>query len=373
MRARIVTSLLLALLLAMPARAGIYNAAQPPALPDVTPGGVKALPTLDFYITLDKLISLRGETARATAWECRVVGEAANAAGTGPWMAAILLRDRPALTNNMRSYLELADRRPERLTLADKINLSSYLLQLNDFKGVMDLLQPLAENRELRDPRQFMIFANLGSACQRMGDLNLARRYLSQVGDYWPRDGQAIGLSKEQLAWLREAERYQMRLLLARDAKASDGLDPLFPVQFVGESGEYEAGQLASAQREKLPQQALPVVQQLLFWMPDDMRLYWLMGELLNVQGDVADAWKLLDRCSNTSGFFSPELKRHRQVLDEYLEKQKAKAKAAPPATAWLPDTSKLIAVGAGTGVVIAFLAFLQFREMRRRRQASLR
>ena len=57
------------------------------------------------------------------------------------------------------------------------------------------------------------------------------------------------------MAWYRRAEEAQLRLLELRfkEGKTASSLDALFPVSFIGESGEYEAGQLAAAEKEKSP------------------------------------------------------------------------------------------------------------------------
>src|SRR5262249_48715819 len=82
-------------------------------------------------------------------------------------------------------------------------------------------------------------------------------------------------------------------------SKYLERLDPLFPapgedgkaagepVRYVSESGKFEPGKIAAAEKAKLPKDAILVVEQLLIWMPDDLRLYWQLGELFNAHGDV--------------------------------------------------------------------------------------
>src|SRR5262249_27668567 len=76
-------------------------------------------------------------------------------------------------------------------------------------------------------------------------------------------------------------------------APGKDGKPPADPVQFVGESGRFEPGKIAAAEKAKLPKDAILVVEQLLIWMPDDLRLYWQLGELFNAEGDT-EAAKLI-------------------------------------------------------------------------------
>jgi len=69
--------------------------------------------------------------------------------------------------------------------------------------------------------------------------------------------------------------------------------DDLFHVAFTGPSGEYEAGNIAADQKEQLPADAVATVQQLLIWLPDDLRLYWLLGELYNAKGEYLTAGEI--------------------------------------------------------------------------------
>jgi tetratricopeptide (TPR) repeat protein len=294
----------------------------------------------------------------------------------------------PAKPDKRAPYLKRRDELQAKVdnraaTAEDFVNLSACYIYLGETQKAIELLEPVARNRE-QHQNNFMIFANLASAYQILGQLDRAFNYLQEVRDRFPAKGQAVaGLKTEEIDWYRESEKWQLRLLRLRlkeagsvqpgqPPKAPDAVDALFEASFTGDNGLYEAGKLAAGEKSKLPSNALAIVQQLMLWLPEpsglaDVRLYWLYGELLNADGDVKNAKDVLSRCSWDRNFNPPQLRDHRQVLVEALAEQK------PPPNSWLPDTSKLIAVGGGTAVVIAFLAFLQIREMRRRRQASLR
>ena len=71
------------------------------------------------------------------------------------------------------------------------------------------------------------------------------------------------------------------------------------PLRFVGPDGVYVAGDIDDKERKKLPPDAIAIVQQLVLWHPFDARLYWLLGELYNAEGDVETAFKILDECTN--------------------------------------------------------------------------
>ncbi len=124
------------------------------------------------------------------------------------------------------------------LKVADALDLSVLLMRLREDDQAVQLLTPFA----LRERSNFMIMANLASAYQASGRLDRAMEYLQQVQDIWPREWP--GLSKAQLDWNRELEKYQLRLVknryretLQRSTRAKETMDDLFdspqgPVQY---------------------------------------------------------------------------------------------------------------------------------------------
>lgn len=69
-------------------------------------------------------------------------------------------------------------------------------------------------------------------------------------------------------------------------------------MHFVNEAGSYQPGQLAAAEKAKLPPDAIQVVQQLLLWFPHETRLYWLLAELYAARGDLRAAATFFEMCS---------------------------------------------------------------------------
>jgi tetratricopeptide (TPR) repeat protein len=295
-----------------------------------------------------------------------------------------------------RQYLQrrdqlLARERAGRLTTAEAVDLSESLIRLRQYEDAVQLLTPLA----VRERGNFMVLANLATAHQLAGRLDRALGYLEQVDAVWPE--RWPGLSTAQLKWYRLAEKYQLRLVRSRlranlsgfgkGGSSAEQLDTLFvtdagPVQFRGESGGYQAGTLAASERAKLPPQAVALVQQLLVWLPgaapgmEDTRLYWLLGELYNADGDVTAASQILEKCVWSHRFDAPLLREHRQIVQAARPQPQAVTVetapvAAEPKATWIPDRRKLLVGGGLAALIVAALVYLQIRELRRRRRAA--
>jgi tetratricopeptide (TPR) repeat protein len=299
--------------------------------------------------------------------------------------------EQPPISPKRKHYLArrdelLAKDRRGNLTVEERVNLSEYLIRLGQYEKAVEVLTPTAA----QERRNFMVFANLATANQYAGRLDRAIGYLPTVRDIWPQEWP--GLSKEQLEWYRRVEKYHLDLAklryreIAGGAKPPNSLDNLFgTVRFVGESGQYEAGTLAAKEREKLPKDALAIVQQLQMWLPEDTRLYWLIGELYNAEGDVEAAAKIFDDCVWGRRFDNTELREHLKIVQAAKPKagplefepraassgQKAEPKDLDARPSWLPETKQLILVGGVAGLLVLGLVYLQVREFRRRRKQS--
>lgn len=259
-------------------------------------------------------------------------------------------------------------------SVQDLANLGACELRLGRPAEAIEVLTRAAT----RDRRNFTVLGNLGTAYQLAGQPVAALGRLAEARDVWPRE--CSGLTPIQLNWYRKVEGYQDRLirLRARESAAgrpADAPDDLFGVRFLSEGGTYRAGDLAPSERRKLPPDAVAVVQQLLIWLPADTRLYWLLGELLNAQGDISAAAEALDECLWARRFDSATLREHRRILREAV----ASAPPAPPTTSPEPAAPELppgwhfnrglaVGVGAGAGLLVGLLVYLQVREVRQRR-----
>ncbi len=167
-------------------------------------------------------------------------------------------------------------RKKEPLTAEEHIRLTGYLIRLQKFPEAEQALRAAYR----RHPTDFFILSNYGTYSHLTGDLTSAETYLREAIRRAPDDEK------------RRFEEYHLQLVTLRKQEGridfdSYKLDGLFSVRFVGESGEWEAGNLAESQRARLPQDAMRIVQQLLLWMPHDRRLSWLFAELANARGDL--------------------------------------------------------------------------------------
>ena len=237
----------------------------------------------------------------------------------------------PARAQYLRRARELAAAAASgRTSVPDPIDvdLGAVYIRLGQVGEAIDVLT----RASARDRRNPFVFANLGTADQLEGRWARAIDALQQAKDNWPQDWP--GLTPAQLKWYRRAEDYHLKLvrLRARESlgrptgstKATDAVDDLFGVHFVGDNGRYLAGRISGEELKKLPSDAIAIVQQLLIWLPGDSRLYWLLGELLNAHGDVGSAATVFDECLWTRRYDSPLLREHRQIVEQ------AKASQAP-------------------------------------------
>ena len=251
--------------------------------------------------------------------------------------------------------------------------------------------------------------------------------------------------NKKDFAWYGKCEKFQRQLVMLHSREKLTGpmtfatlatmqrLDPLFdpypmpkdekPLRFVGESGAFEPGKIAAAEKAKLPADAIEVVEQLLIWMPDDLRLFWLLGELLNAKGDVVSAQsvfkEIFSKYMQTDQEFQrlstlkdpkvrePLLKeRARELTEQFTKefpevgnrylalinfKEPPPAVAPPPAGAKEPNTPpaspetkpddtvvaplnvdlRALGVGLGAGGLAGFLFAWWVRDMMRRRSSE--
>ena len=231
-------------------------------------------------------------------------------------------------------------------------------LRLRDIDaGFADLHQAARDDRQ-----SFWALTALGTAYEQSGHYVEAVHHLDAARELrpraWPVPAEEAAAHRTENALLAVARQRMSERF--RSGRLQPQLDALFDVKFIGPSGEYEAGKIAPEQAAKLPKDAIATVQQLLFWMPDDARLYWLLGELYNAQGDIDSASAVFEEC--VGRFDAPDLKRHRQILWEARRRTRRAA-----ANEWIPEQKRWL-IAAGLAVpVLAGLAYFQLRQITRR------
>lgn len=286
----------------------------------------------------------------------------------------------------------------EGLSPGERLSYAACLLRQarsGDAMRVLEADKAKAQN----DPTYLLYLLELAAAYWESPDfqqraIDTQRQALAQ----WPKGPVA---NPHVSAWYRRAERLNLTWMEQRHREALVGartnvsLDALFPkVAFTGAGGQYEAGRIAPGQLDELPPDAELLVLQLVMWHPQDARLWWLYGELLNARGDVAGAFTVLDDVYRKRGLTNADdLRRHRAVLRQAAEGNAGAlptipfpmpprpaepgpppALAAPPSVASsssaLPEWRVLV-VGAGMGIIVGALVTFQWLEWRRRLQVQ--
>jgi hypothetical protein len=204
-----------------------------------------------------------------------------------------------------------AKQRLQPLSADELADLGGLYLRLGAPEKAVEILRPAARQH----PEHFQIAANLGTAWQMLGDLESALLVLDE----------AVRLAPETC---REFEQYhrklvKLRLAEGRLAQNFRSVDDLFSCRYVGKSGQPEAGGIAATEREKLPENAVAIVQQLALWLPNDGRLLWQLGELANASGDIRTAANILDGCVTELGIKSEELRARRLLYRQASEAQR--------------------------------------------------
>jgi tetratricopeptide (TPR) repeat protein len=319
---------------------------------------------------------------RMTLWNLRSIG------------LAEVPRENP-LRRRYVLVADLAQRQPlERFSLEQKIVLSATYLRRGNPAAALQLLRQLAR----AEPENLLVLENLTTAYHRAGELEAANDTMRQLKKAWPEQWtdlkepqqkflERVGWHQALYEWNRKVELYYAKLLRARfleksrksSALKDETLDSLF------DDGK-TPGPLTAVAKAKLPRDAAEIVQQLLVWLPDDNRLYWLLGEIYAAQGTAPDllaAYAIFDDLVDPQKrqYRPRELVAHYRRLQERVATLPAEGSAkmadlearldvveqkraeAAPAFDW-----RNLLVGFAAGFVLALFGFWQLREIRRRR-----
>ena len=234
------------------------------------------------------------------------------------------------------------------LPARDAAELASDLLRVMRVGEAEELLQPLTRARR-PDYAVLTTFSHIQAA---RGDWAWALEHQTIAQQEGVRArGDVGGLSKSQREWWESLDRSYLEHFYGIRAKAAasratlpaadrekfdeaEDILPLFPatgegepVKFVNDAGEYQPGTLASAERAKLPPDAVAVVQQMMLWFPDDVRLYWLLAELYAAEDDLESAASIFDECVGGLAHSNRKLlMEHRRAVRAVLDER-----AKPP------------------------------------------
>lgn len=295
----------------------------------------------------------------------------------------------------------------------DLLNYSAVLIRRGKADEAIGFLNEVKEAH----PDNFLLYSHLatahflGSADFRRSAPDVMEEALSKWPERWSEVDKEQKAFLEKQGWAepiydlnRKHETYLHRLMKLRARELAKkqttmALDALFvdkdnkPVKFVNENGKFEVGRIADAEKAKLPSTAIEIVEQLLLWAPNDLRLYWLLGELLNTQAmERKDAMEKHQDISGAHQIFKEMVLALRndapdEMLDHYESINAYLAKNPAPVPKGVEDflkdkedtdTSVLsnrlwwrtLSVGFVTGLAVGFFALWQVQEFRRRRQA---
>jgi hypothetical protein len=263
------------------------------------------------------------------------------------------------------------------LTLDEAVSLGGYCILV----GMPEEARVVLEAAYKRDPKNFMVLANLAMAYLAGKQLDRAEASQSELVNQVAREGRFVwprkypGWPQERLRWQLRAEQMLLTLLRQRQKElgllppgTSPGtdlkLDNLFPgTRFVGPDRTYTPGLTDAETQEALPPDAVAIVEQLVLWMPTDNDLQWLLGEVYNARGETRAAEQALSKLVN-AGLSGEGLREHRGILEAAVAVKPAPPPEDPP---WRPDLHSII-IGLGIGLIVGMLVVLQLRQLFRPR-----
>lgn len=349
------------LLLGAPAVAGVFSPAEPCPF-EVVNGVAKPLPHSRFKSLLNELRFISNGTLPEFDEIDTPNGKQRIPTPRGRTLARVG---------------EMAARRAQ-LTPDERLTHSADLIRLGQTLG-----QHFAELKSVTKalPADYRLEANYAHAQTSSGDWSGTQRMFDDnVFELGPPTAMS-GMNSDQLKWVLAVEKGAYRKWLrARevDSRRTPGTEidlyPLFPgVTFTGT-------ELPSAVKEKLPADAVAVVQQLALWSPTDNGLLWLLAELYAAHGQLREADDTFFMCTWGAGLTGKKLMEHRRIVKSAVDKLPPPApEVLTPTATGNPDPgpdggffdvfdpNKLWLIGGGFGLIVVALLALQVRAIIRR------
>jgi len=293
-------------------------------------------------------------------------------------------REKSPILNETWEEIEALEKKraAKTLTVEEGIRLGGTYLLVQDHAS--EALEVLKEVQE-REPTNFMVLGNLATAylLLRVPD----RAVLTQVQmldvKVWPRE--VAGWTPARLRWQRRVESFYLAFLRERAEAArletQPGvrkplqMDNLFPgVRFVGREGKYTAGEIDPRMMDRLPPDAIPIVEQLILWLPEGeaQGQTWLLAELFNAHAEIRPASEILNVLVDKLGTSVPELTQHRRALMQAVEalppqknetdKQEDTSPQDDSTPGALPNW-RTFGIGVGVGLIVGALLLLQLQQ----------
>jgi len=238
----------------------------------------------------------------------------------GPLRAATVPRQpQQEISPYEKQAAALEKKAPGDLTTADRIDLGACYLRLNRPNDAIRVLSAA-------DQSHFLVLANLAAAYQGINELDRAIAFDEQALATWP--SIQPGWNGSELRWYRRAEGFYLKLLESRqrESQANPANKPAVTMDLLfgrprASAGDYQAQELPWKLWGDLPPDAFAVVSQLLVWSPNDDRLYWQLGEILNSLGVLTEADQIFDELANSRNLSGVRaFMEHRQALKGSLK-----------------------------------------------------
>ena len=304
-------------------------------------------------------------------------------------------------------------------TLEQKLNYSTVLIRRGRADEAVGFLLPL----ERQYPENFLVLSHYATSLFLSTPEFKAKApyYMKQALKKWPKNMdelkdedrrflRAFGWDEKDFEDYRLYETCFERLILhrldeekrhQRKDPVEVAVDPIFtppkekPLRFLNDRGEFEPGRIAAAEKDKLPRNAVEIVEQLVMWMPHDDRLFWLLGEVFSASAMQEPDEKTKNQLITSAYLIFQQLEKKsftqklygKAEIESRFSKLAEYVKTMPEPNVFDPEkllkkdednnsglTSeqwwRALGVGVLTGLAVGMFALWQVQEMRRRRQA---